>query len=81
MQATSLQRRTQVQESPRFQVGDVVFYHGCAMKVWTVLNLTVALHPSQPPGLYYVLKAARMHDDAYFILPADAIEVALPLAA
>ena len=81
MEATFIRQQPKVQESPRFQVGDVVFYHGCAMRVWTVLNLSVALHPSQPPGLFYVLKAARMHEDAYFILPADEIEVALPLAA
>lgn len=81
MQATAMRQQTQMQESPRFQVGDVVFFHGCAMAVWTVLNLSVALHPTQPPGLYYVLKAARMHDDAYFIVPAGGIEVALPLAA
>ena len=81
MQATFIRQQPQVQESPSFQVGDVVFYHGCAMKVWTVLNLSVGLHPDQSPGLYYVLKAARMHDDAYFIAPATEIEVALPLAA
>ena len=81
MPATAMRQQPQVQESPRFQVGDVVFFHGCAMKVWTVLSLSVALHPHQPPGLYYVLKAARMHDDAYFVVPANAIEVALPLAA
>lgn len=81
MQAMFSRQQPKIQESPRFQVGDVVFYHACAMKVWTVLNLSAGLHPNQAPGLFYVLKAARMHDDAYFIIPASEIEVALPLAA
>lgn len=81
MQATYTHQQPQVQASPRFQVGDVVFFHGCAMKVWTVINLSTGLHPTQAPGLFYVLKAARMHDDAYFIIPASEIEVPLPLAA
>jgi hypothetical protein len=81
MQTVVTRHQPKVQESPRYQVGDVVIYRGYAMKVWTVLNMSVALHPSQSPGLYYVLKGEGMHAHAYFIIPASEVEMTLPLAA
>jgi hypothetical protein len=81
MQTVVTRHQPKVQESPRYQVGDVVIYRGYAMKVWTVLNMSVALHPTQTPGLFYVLKGEGMHAHAYFIIPSTEIETSLPLAA
>jgi hypothetical protein len=81
MQTVVTRHHTKTQESPRYQVGDVVIYRGYAMKVWTVLNMSVALHPSQTPGLFYVLKGEGMHAHAYFIVPSAEVETTIPLAA
>lgn len=81
MQTVVTRQQPKTQESPRYQVGDVVTYRGYAMKVWTVLNMSVALHPSQSPGLFYVLKGEGMHAHAYFIVPSVEVEMTIPLAA
>ena len=81
MQPTTARHQIRIQECPRYQVGDVVTYRGCALKIWVVLNLSVPMRPTQAPGLFYVLQGERMHADAYFIVPAAEIEAALPLAA
>lgn len=81
MQTMITRQQPKAQSCPRFQVGDVVVYRGYAMKVWTVLNLSVGLHSAQAPGIFYALKGDGMHAHAYFVVPATEIEVALPLAA
>ena len=81
MQPTIARHHIAIQECPHYQVGDVVTYRGYAMKIWVVLNLTVPLHPTQAPGLFYALKGDRMHPHAYFLVPAAEIETPLLLAA
>lgn len=61
-------------ESAPIHIGDVVVYRSYPMKVWTMLNMSVGLHPGQAPGVYYVLKGNGMHPHAYFIVPASDVE-------
>ena len=55
-------------------IGDWVSYRGYAVKVWSILNLTVVLHPDQQQGLFYILKGEGMHKHIHFVVPAADVD-------
>ena len=55
-------------------IGDCVVYRGYALKVWSILSLSVGLHPDQAPGLFFVLKGEGMSKNLYFIVPVGDVE-------